>query len=110
MKVVRLSAVLTGRLYPPRKYYWYSFLLEAESTRGHSAAGRIMSMKNSNDTIGIEPATFWVVVKCLNQVSHRVPLERVKDVLMFRPAWQRRTLPITPSYLFENFKVHGLNS
>ena len=31
---------------PPRKYTWYSFLLEAEST------GRIMSLKNPNDTIG----------------------------------------------------------
>jgi len=36
MKVVRLSALRTGRLYPlpPRKYSWYSFLLEAESTPG----------------------------------------------------------------------------
>jgi hypothetical protein len=33
MKVVRLSAIRTGRLYP-RKYSWYSFLLEAESTPG----------------------------------------------------------------------------
>ena len=32
MKVVRLSALRTGLLYPPRKYSWYSFLLEAEST------------------------------------------------------------------------------
>ena len=24
----------TGRLYPPRKYSWYSFLLQAESTPG----------------------------------------------------------------------------
>jgi hypothetical protein len=31
IKVVRLSALRTGRLYPPRKYSWYSFLLEAES-------------------------------------------------------------------------------
>jgi hypothetical protein len=32
MKVVRLSALHTGRLYTslPRKYSWYSFLLEAE--------------------------------------------------------------------------------
>jgi hypothetical protein len=46
MKVVSLSALRTGRLY-------YLFLLEAESTpRGHSAARRIMSNKNSNDTIG----------------------------------------------------------
>ena len=34
MKVVRLSTLCTGRLYPPRKYFWYLFLLEAESTTG----------------------------------------------------------------------------
>jgi hypothetical protein len=35
MKVVRLLALRTGRLYllpPPRKSSWYSFLLQAEST------------------------------------------------------------------------------
>jgi hypothetical protein len=32
-KVVRLSALCTGRLYP-QEGYWYSFLLEAESTPG----------------------------------------------------------------------------
>jgi hypothetical protein len=35
----------------PRKYSWYSFLLEAESTQSHSAGGRMISMKNSGDTI-----------------------------------------------------------
>ena len=36
MKVVMLSALRTDRLYapPPKKYSWYSFLLEAESTPG----------------------------------------------------------------------------
>ena len=34
MKVVRLSALRTGRLYLPRKCSWYSFLLDAESTPG----------------------------------------------------------------------------
>jgi hypothetical protein len=76
MKVVRVSAVRTGRLYTPRIYSYYSFLLEAESSHwhdpsGHSAAGRIMSMKNSNDAI--EPATFRLVAQCLNQLRHRVP-------------------------------------
>jgi len=33
MKVVRLSALRTGRLYP-RKCSWYSFPLETESTPG----------------------------------------------------------------------------
>jgi hypothetical protein len=31
---------------------WYSFLLEAESTPGHSEAGRISSIEKSNDLIG----------------------------------------------------------
>jgi hypothetical protein len=35
---------------PPRKYSWYPFLLEAESTPGPSC-GQIMLMKNSTDTI-----------------------------------------------------------
>ena len=34
MKVVRLSALRTGRLYSLRKFSLYSFLLEAESTPG----------------------------------------------------------------------------
>ena len=34
MKVVRLSALHTGRLNPPRKYSWYSFPLRAELTPG----------------------------------------------------------------------------
>ena len=52
MKAVRLSSLRTGHLFPPPKYCWYSFLLEAESTRGYSAAGRVMSMKHYNHTIG----------------------------------------------------------
>jgi len=44
---------LTHRpFFTPRKYSWYSFLLEAESTpHDNSAIGRIMSMKNSSDSI-----------------------------------------------------------
>jgi len=37
---------------PPRKYSWYSFLLEADQLQGHSALGRIVWMKNSSDTVG----------------------------------------------------------
>jgi len=54
MKAVSLSNLCNGRVYPPGNipgtHSW--FLLEAESTQGHSAAIRIMSMKNSSDTIG----------------------------------------------------------
>jgi len=34
----------------PRKYSWYSFMLEAESTQGHSVTGRVN--EKSIDTIG----------------------------------------------------------
>jgi len=47
MKVVRLSTLRTARLYP-RKYFCYRL----SQPQGHGAAGRIMSMKNSSDTIG----------------------------------------------------------
>jgi hypothetical protein len=47
-------------------------LLEIESTQGHTADGRIMSVKNSNVTSWIEPATFWFIEQYLNQMLHRV--------------------------------------
>jgi len=51
MKAVR-SALLTGRLYPeehsPDTHYSYRL----SRPQRHSTAGRIMSMKNYNDTIG----------------------------------------------------------
>ena len=49
MNLVSLSTPRKDCLYPPSKYSWHSFLLEPESGQ---YCGRIMSMKNSNDTIG----------------------------------------------------------
>jgi hypothetical protein len=50
MKMVRLSALRTGHLYP-RKYSWYSFLLEAESSPGPWCGQKDYVNENSNDTI-----------------------------------------------------------
>ena len=52
MKVVRLSALRTGRLYPPGNIPGTHFCQRLSQPQGHSVARRIMSMKNSNDTIG----------------------------------------------------------
>ena len=60
MKVVRLSAQRTGRL---RKFPSTIFCYRLRRPQGNSAAGRIMSMKNSNDSIGIKLATFRFAVQ-----------------------------------------------
>jgi hypothetical protein len=67
MKVVRLSALRTIRLYP-RKYYWYSFLLEATSTGGPQCSRKDhVNRKISATPSGIEPATFrFVATACPN--------------------------------------------
>jgi len=52
MKVVRLSALRTGRLYSQEIHLGAHFCYRLSRPQGHSAAGRIMSLKNSNDTIG----------------------------------------------------------
>jgi hypothetical protein len=55
MKVVRLSALCTGRLYPPPppgNIPGTHFCQRLSRPQGHSVTVRIMSMKNSDDTIG----------------------------------------------------------
>ena len=52
MKVVRLWALRTDRLYPPGNIPGTHFCYSLSEPQGHSVAGRIMSMKNCNDTIG----------------------------------------------------------
>jgi len=52
MKVMRLSALHTSRLYPPGNISGTHSFQGLSLLQDHSAAGRIMSMKNSNDTIG----------------------------------------------------------
>jgi hypothetical protein len=50
--VVRLSALSTGRLYPPRYNPGTYFCYRLSRPQGHNAAGRIKLTKNPNDSIG----------------------------------------------------------
>jgi hypothetical protein len=80
MKVARLSVLRTGRLYP-RKYFWYSFLLEAESTPGPEFGWKdYVNEKNPVTQSGIEPATFQFVVQCLNHYATACPNFIMSDV------------------------------
>ena len=42
---------------PPGNTSGTHFCQRLSRPQGHSATGRLMSLKNSNDTMGIEPAT-----------------------------------------------------
>jgi hypothetical protein len=56
---------------PPGNISGTHFCWRLSRPQGHSATGRIMLMKNSNDTIGNR--TRNLVAQCLNQLRHRVP-------------------------------------
>jgi hypothetical protein len=51
MKVARLLALSTGHLYPPINIPDAHFCQRLSRPQGHSVAGWIKSMKNSNDSV-----------------------------------------------------------
>ena len=84
MKVVRLSALRTGRLYPQE-----TFLV---STPGTLCSRKYYVIeKNPMIPSGIKPATFRLVAQCLNQLRHLVPPQKSHNhcqmgrLLLLRP-------------------------
>ena len=81
MKVVRLSALCTGHLYPKKTSL---LLISVRSRVEPTAIVGLKELSIKNDLTGNEAATFRLVAQCLNQLRYYVFVKVHKKINFFK--------------------------
>jgi hypothetical protein len=109
--VAMLSALRTGRLYP-QEIFLALISVRLSRPQVYSAAGRNMSMKNFNDTIGNRSSTFRFVAQCLKHCATACPLN-VKYPLLssdFNEDWASSTYFLKNTLISNLMKIHQVGA